>query len=352
VTAHDGFTLADLVSYNEKHNEANGEQNNDGEQHNNSWNCGEEGSSKDQKVVKLRHRQLRNFATALLVSQGVPMLVMGDEYGHSKGGNNNTYCHDGDINYFQWDVCEKQKGLVRFFQKLIQLRKANPSLRQSAYMDGEKIKWHGVKASDPDWSDSSRLVAFSIVGERKSDDLYVAFNSGHAQVTVELPEIDSGYWDITADTSKPAPFDFLESDDMLSEKEVGLAKEQCQAYLDEGFYPMAPYSSIILKGVVKKKARSRKVDDFSMSSTTISTEAKQLHSSSSSKGSKKKATTRTAAKSSKRAKSSDKKTAVEAAAKTGSAEDDDERESLRKMLEENRKLKALLEKKKGESSDA
>lgn len=342
VTAHDGFTLADLVSYNEKHNEANGEQNNDGEQHNNSWNCGEEGKSKNQKVISLRHKQLRNFATALLVSQGVPMLVMGDEYGHSKGGNNNTYCHDGEINYFQWDVCEKQKGLVRFFQKLIHLRKSNPSLRQSVYMDGEKIKWHGLKASEPDWSDSSRLVAFSIVGEKKSDDLYVAFNSGHAPVTVELPEIDSGYWDITADTSKPAPFDFLEMDETLNEKEVALAKEQCQGYLDEGFYPMAPYSSIILKRVVNKAVRSRKLDDFSVSSTTISSEAK-LHSS---KG--KKRTTRTTKSPTKLKKAKSSKKSTVTVEQTDSA--DDERESLRRMLEENRKLKALLEKKKGKST--
>ena len=323
VTAHDGFTLADLVSYNSKHNEANGEQNKDGEQHNNSWNCGHEGKSKDHKVIRLRHKQIRNFATALLVSQGVPMLVMGDEYGHSKGGNNNTYCHDGDINYFQWDVCEKQKGLYRFFKKMIHLRKSNPNLRQSCYLDGSKICWHGLKASEPDWSDTSRLVAFSISGDKDSTDLYVAFNSGHAHATVEVPELQSGFWDIVVDTSKPAPFDFLESDEMLSRTQLELAKSQCQCYLDDGFYPLAPYSAIILKRA-KKGSPSMALEDFSVSSTTISSPARK-HSLRARKASPKP-----------KAASSTKGARKKAAGSLDSVRKD--------ILEENRKLREILEK--------
>ena len=241
------------------------------------------------------------------------MLVMGDEYGHSKGGNNNTYCHDGDINYFQWNVCEKQKGLVRFFKKLIHLRKSNPNLRQSAYMDGSSIQWHGLKAGEPDWSDTSRFVAFSITGDVESNDLYVAFNSGHSQAVAELPKLDSGYWSLTADTSKQAPYDFLECDDMLGRKELKIVKEQCQTYYDDGFYPVGSYSCVILKRVAKKEGGSpAPLDDFSISSVGISKEAKKA-------------------------------LRVKAAKKPTQSDED---ESLLKVLEENRRLKALLEKKR------
>jgi pullulanase/glycogen debranching enzyme len=105
VTAHDGFSLADLVSYNQKHNMGNGEGNHDGENHNNSWNCGEEGELVSVRVQQLRQRQLRNFVVALMVSQGVPMITMGDEYGHTKGGNNNTYCHDNPVSFLLAHIC-------------------------------------------------------------------------------------------------------------------------------------------------------------------------------------------------------------------------------------------------------
>ena len=326
VTAHDGFTLADLVSYNSKHNEANGERNNDGEQHNNSWNCGHEGKTEDQGVIRLRHKQLRNFATALLVSQGVPMLVMGDEYGHSKGGNNNTYCHDGDINYFQWDVCEKQKGLVRFFKKLIHLRKSNPNLRQSAYMDGSKIQWHGLKAGEPDWSDTSRLVAFSVSGDTSEwNDLYVAFNSGHEKSVAELPVLESGHWDLIVDTSKPSPFDYLESDDMLGADDLRVAKGQCEVFLDEEFYPIAPYSSVILRRVKQREGEAgAPLEDFSIGSVGISKEAQSA-----------------GARTKKRPKAK-KKASASASAATAAEEE----ESLLQVLEENKRLKALLDKKR------
>ncbi|QDZ18260.1 isoamylase [Chloropicon primus] len=323
VTAHDGFTLADLVSYNSKHNEANGEQNNDGEQHNNSWNCGQEGKSEDQGVIELRHKQLRNFAAVLLVSQGVPMLVMGDEYGHSKGGNNNTYCHDGDINYFQWDVCEKQEGLVRFFRKMIHLRRGNSNLRQSAYMDGSRIQWHGVKASEPDWSDTSRFVAFSVTGDAEADDLYIAFNAGHSPLMIEVPAPESGSrWEMTADTSKPAPYDFLDCDEMLGAEDLKTAKQQSQTCLDNGYYTVAPYSCIILTRVVKE-ASSDELDDFSISSFTISRPAERA-----SKPNK------------------PKKPRKAKAPKIEPPQKEEEDETLLGILEENRRLKALLEAKK------
>ncbi|KAG4391629.1 hypothetical protein GLYMA_05G221851v4 [Glycine max] len=114
ICAHDGFTLADLVTYNNKNNLSNGEDNNDGENHNNSWNCGQEGEFVSTSVKKLRKPQMRNFFLSLMVSQGVPMIYMGDEYGHTKGGNNNTYCHDNYLNYFRWD--KKEESSSDFFR--------------------------------------------------------------------------------------------------------------------------------------------------------------------------------------------------------------------------------------------
>jgi len=276
VTAHDGFTLADLCSYNKKHNEANGEANKDGEQHNNSWNCGQEGPSADEGVRVLRNKQVRNFATALMVAQGIPMLVMGDEYGHSKGGNNNTYCHDGDINYFQWNVCEEQKGLVRFFKRLIHMRKENPLFRQRSFLDGEKVQWHGVKPFEPDWSETSRIVAFTLQDGKSSEVLYVAFNSGHKVELLELPELDDGgVWDILVDTSKPAPHDFLEVDDMLTEEELTTVKGQAEPYLQAGVYPLCPWSAVVLRQGGDGGGRSSLVaaPDFASTSTGISSPA-------------------------------------------------------------------------------
>ena len=134
VTAHDGFTLRDLVSYNYKHNLANGEDNRDGMDENLSWNCGWEGASNDPAVNDLRERQMKNFLCLLMVSQGVPMLLMGDEIGHSKGGNNNSYCHDSEINYFDWDELRANRALFRFTRHLIGVRKAHPVLRRRSYL--------------------------------------------------------------------------------------------------------------------------------------------------------------------------------------------------------------------------
>src|SRR5947207_13581129 len=123
ITAHDGFTLNDLVSYSEKHNEANGEENRDGDNHNNSWNCGVEGPTDDPQINKLRARQRRNFLTTLFLSQGVPMLLAGDEWARTQNGNNNTYCQDNELNWLSWEHNDEQKELLTFTKKLIQLRR-------------------------------------------------------------------------------------------------------------------------------------------------------------------------------------------------------------------------------------
>ncbi|GAB4838264.1 Iron-sulfur assembly protein 1 [Ancistrocladus abbreviatus] len=241
ICAHDGFTLADLVMYNEKHNIANGEDNNDGENHNNSWNCGQEGEFASISVKKLRKRQMRNFITCLMVSQGVPMIYMGDEYGHTKGGNNNTYCHDNYINYFRWDKEESSSDFFRFCCLMTKFRRECESLGLTDFPTSERLQWHGHAPGTPDWSDTSRFVAFTLRDKAKGE-IYIAFNTSHLPVTVTLPDRPGYRWEPLMDTSKPAPLDFL-SDDLL---ERDTAIKQYQHFLDNNLYPMLSYSSIIL----------------------------------------------------------------------------------------------------------
>ena len=160
ITAHDGFTLMDMVSYNEKHNQANGENNNDGDNSNESWNCGWEGKTDDPGINALRRRQVKNAIAMLMVSQGVPMILMGDELGRTKHGNNNTYCHDNQLNWLDWQLLETNVDLFRFFKHCIAFRKAHPVLRNRQHFQNQDyvgsgyadITWHGTKAWNADWS--------------------------------------------------------------------------------------------------------------------------------------------------------------------------------------------------------
>ncbi|KAG6741042.1 hypothetical protein POTOM_056526 [Populus tomentosa] len=242
VCAHDGFTLADLVTYNEKHNLANGEDNNDGENHNNSWNCGQEGELASISVKKLRKRQMRNFFLCLMVSQGVPMIHMGDEYGHTKGGNNNTYCHDNYINYFWWDKKEESSSdFFRFCRLMTKFRHECESLGLNDFPTAERLQWHGHAPGTPDWSETSRFVAFTLIDSVKCE-IYIAFNASHLPVTITLPERPAYRWEPLVDTGKPAPFDFLSGD--LPERDT--AMKQYSHFLEANLYPMLSYSSIIL----------------------------------------------------------------------------------------------------------
>lgn len=242
VTAHDGFSLADVVSYNKKHNVANGEGNNDGETHNNSWNCGEEGELVSRRVQDLRQRQLRNLIVALILSQGVPMMTMGDEYAHTKGGNNNTYCHDNYINYFRWDKKEADpSGFYRFTRLLLNFRRKCEALGLSDFPTAERLQWHGGSPEMPDWSGKSRFVAFTIVDSRYKE-LYVAFNASHLAKIVALPERQGFRWQPLIDTSKVSPYDFLSED--LPDRATAIA--QFSHFLNSNIYPMSNYSSMIL----------------------------------------------------------------------------------------------------------
>ncbi len=177
ITAHDGFTLADLVSYNGKHNEANGENNNDGTNDNDSWNCGAEGWTEDAGINALRQRQMKNAVAMLMVSQGVPMILMGDEVGRSQRGNNNTYCHDNELSWLDWTLLQSNKDMFRFFKHCIAFRNAHPVLRSRSHFRNEDyvgsgyadITWHGTQAWNADWSDSSSTIAFMLCGKHAKE---------------------------------------------------------------------------------------------------------------------------------------------------------------------------------------
>ncbi|PYE54792.1 glycogen debranching protein GlgX [Deinococcus yavapaiensis] len=222
VTAHDGFTLHDMVSYNDKHNEANGEDNRDGANDNNSWNHGVEGETSDEAILALRERQIKNAAVLLMTSQGVPMMLMGDEVGRTQHGNNNTYCHDNDLSWFDWSLTETNAGLLRFWQHLVALRHAHPVLRNRYHHSGfdyvgsgvPDLSWHGVRAWRPDWSPASRTLAFMLDGRHArggtvtDDTLYVALNSSWEANGFELPTLPEGHaWYVAANTSMPSPHD-------------------------------------------------------------------------------------------------------------------------------------------------
>jgi isoamylase len=199
VTAHDGFTLWDLVSYNSKHNEENGEGNRDGEDANHSWNCGHEGVTDDPEVLALRERQVRNALLLLMSSHGIPMVTAGDEFGRTQRGNNNAYCQDSELSWLDWTLADQNADLVRFTKNVIAFRQAHPALRRDEHASGDDVSWHGTAAWEPDWSQGSRLVAMMT---RCGDDVvYLAANSHWLQNTLELPEPPEGrYWCQFADT--------------------------------------------------------------------------------------------------------------------------------------------------------
>ena len=233
--AHDGFTLMDLVSYNEKHNWANGENNNDGGNDNDSWNCGWEGPTDDPGINTLRRRQIKNAVSMLMVSQGMPMILMGDEIGRTQQGNNNTYCQDNDLNWMDWTQLESNAELFRFFKNVIAFRHAHPVLRNrwhfsnrdyvgSGYAD---ITWHGTKAWSADWSDDNRLMAFMLCGKHarggavQDNYVYVAMNMHWEGQWCELPGLPSGMqWHVFANTGAPSPEDIWEpgSEPLLSDQ--------------------------------------------------------------------------------------------------------------------------------------
>jgi glycogen operon protein len=217
VTAHDGFTLNDLVSYNDRHNDANLENGADGHSHNLSWNCGAEGPTEDAGVRGLRARQMRNFLATLFLSQGVPMLLAGDEFGNSQSGNNNAYCQDNELAWLDWSLPERNAALLRFARRLVDLRRSRLWLRRDTFLKGTRrgaqakdVSWlhpSGREMTDADWNDSHlRAIAVHMSSSASrgptGGDLLVVFNADDAEVAMPLPAPPAGAaWRVVFDTN-------------------------------------------------------------------------------------------------------------------------------------------------------
>lgn len=223
VTCHDGFTLNDLVSYNQKHNEANGEDNRDGSSDNRSWNCGVEGPTDDPEIEKLRNRQVKNFLAVTLVSLGVPMILMGDEVRRTQGGNNNAYCQDNEISWFDWDGIARHGDVLRFLKLLNERRRFRDVEHELQRMTltemlGQARKaWHGVKLNQPDWSDSSRSVALHSEFRREGMQFHLILNSYWEPLTFELPVLEGNTpWRRWIDTGLASPGDIVPWQEMAA----------------------------------------------------------------------------------------------------------------------------------------
>ena len=218
ITAHDGFTLNDLVSYNAKHNEANGEGNRDGNNDNDSSNCGVEGDTSDAAIEDFRRRQIKNFAAILLLSQGVPMIVAGDEVRRTQRGNNNAYCQDNEISWFDWGGAVRNEDVFRFFKEMISFRRRHSIVRRPDFFTGETnerglpdIAWHGCELNSPGWSDpNASALAFTLGGFDGDEDLHAMLNMSGQDLEFEIPSVPSGRWWRAVDTSLPAPEDIAE----------------------------------------------------------------------------------------------------------------------------------------------
>ncbi len=236
ITCHDGFTLADLVSFNQKHNLSNGEGNRDGSDCNHSWNCGEEGSTSSAQVLALRRRQVRNLATLMMLSQGVPMVLAGDEMGRTQQGNNNAYCHDNQISWIDWSLLHENQGLHRFFRLLIGFRKSCPLLRSRSYAGGDEAAWHGVQLDQPDFSSRSQCLAMHLKSPHCGREIHLIAHAGPQSRAFELPvPQQSRQWHRFIDTSLQSPLDICE-DGSLSQLE-----DQC-------LYAAEPFSTVVLIG--------------------------------------------------------------------------------------------------------
>lgn len=228
ITSHDGFTLYDLVSYNGKHNDANGEENRDGINENYSCNYGIEGNTDDEKINGFRDRMVKNFATILMLSRGVPMILYGDEIKRTQNGNNNAYCQDNSTSWFSWKRAEEQDGMLRYFSKIINFRKNHKSLCSKRFFSGKinkkglpDISWHGTKLSAPGWDNGEcRVLSFTLGGFDGGQDIHVMINMDDKDLDFELPVVPGKRWFKAIDTSEDSPRDICDT-----EKEVWLLEQ-------------------------------------------------------------------------------------------------------------------------------
>ncbi len=224
ITCHDGFTMMDMVSYNDKHNEANGENNNDGGNDNHSWNCGWEGESTDDGINFLRRKQIKNALALLLLSRGIPMILSGDEMGNTQKGNNNAYCQDNEISWLDWNDVEKNSELLEYTKKMIAFRNGHPVLRDKHFFQNRDymntgyadISWHGTQAWNADWGGESRVIAFMLDGKHakggsvEDNYIYVAMNMHWDSHNFEIPHPPAGMkWHVGVNTDMPGGSDIF-----------------------------------------------------------------------------------------------------------------------------------------------
>jgi isoamylase len=243
-TCHDGFTLHDLVSYDIKHNRDNGEDDRDGSNDNLSWNCGAEGETHDATILALRRRQAKNFMAILFLSQGSPMILAGDEVLRSQRGNNNAWCQDSSLSWFDWRLTETNREMLRFTRELIAFRKRHPALRRSRFLTGRPardaplpdVTWHGTRLNEPPWYDSSaRLLAFTLAGTDPDEQpLHVVLNMWDEPRTVALPIVSDCAWRRAIDTSLVSPQDIS-----TPERQIACARDH---------YVVQPCSVVVLEG--------------------------------------------------------------------------------------------------------
>ncbi len=238
VTCHDGFTLNDLVSYKQKHNDENGEFSRDGTDANYSDNCGVEGLSHDPDVASMRNRLIKNFLLTLFISRGVPMLLGGDEFRRTQRGNNNAYCQDNEVSWFDWSLLEKHKEIQRFTRGMIAFRRAHPVLRRESFYTDADIRWFAPNGATPDWADQrQKSLACLILGKTESD-LFLLFNADTRSVDFPIPALPAGkIWRLAVDTSRTAPDDLFDAGKEPSlQGQIGLRLEprSCAILLTDG----------------------------------------------------------------------------------------------------------------------
>jgi glycogen operon protein len=246
VTCHDGFTLNDLVSYNGKHNEANGEDNRDGSNDNMSWNCGIEGPTDDPSVERIRNQQVKNFFAVTLLAAGAPMILMGDEVRRTQQGNNNAYGQDNEISWMDWSLVEKHAGLLRFVRRLIadhlkrDVARQDPGLTLNQLIQQAKIVWHGVKLNQPDWSADSRTIAMTMTSLKGRLMFHLMINTFWEELKFEVPPItgssDTG-WVRWIDTALESPDDICTWDEAITVRET--------------VWPVQPRSIVVLVARMK-----------------------------------------------------------------------------------------------------
>ena len=234
ITCHDGFTLNDLVSYGNKHNEANGENNRDGSDYNFSENCGTEGETTDTAIESWRNRQIKNFLLTLFISRGVPMLLGGDEFRRTQGGNNNAYCQDNEMSWHEWGLSKKHEEIFRFTRGMIAFRRAHPILSEEKFYAEAEIHWVGPYGRILNWADPKEKQLACLIHEGEQGALFLMFNAGCYAVEFNLPTLSpSKQWYVAADTSREAPHDLCGSgeESLWQEKTYHLGSRTCAILL-------------------------------------------------------------------------------------------------------------------------